>query len=76
MSTDDDRGGRGTYEVRINGLLGPSLLQAIPHAAASLEPRHTLVVVGGDDGADLLEVLQALVDVGVDVDSVREISSG
>ena len=75
MSIDDDRGGRGSYEVRINGLLGPPLLRALPHAAVSLEPQHTLVVTSGGDGADLLDVLQVLVDTGADVDSVREISS-
>ena len=64
----------GPYEVRLKGLLGPSLLGALPHAAVSLSPRHTLVVTDGSDGRDLLDVLQLLVDSGVEVDSVREVS--
>ena len=74
MIIDDHRPGRATYEVRINGLLGPLLLRTLPHAAVSLEPQHTLFVTSGRAGADLLDVLQVLVDTGADVDSVREIS--
>ena len=65
----------GAYELRIKGLLGPVLLGALPHDAVALEPRHTLVVTSGDDGADLLDVLQLLVDTGVEVDAVREITA-
>ena len=64
----------GAYELRINGLLGPVLLGALPHDAVSLEPRHTVVMTTGEDGADLLDVLQLLVDTGVEVEAVREIS--
>jgi len=70
---DDD--GTGAYELRIKGLLGPVLLGALPHDAVALEPRHTLVVTSGEDGGDLLDVLQVLVDTGVEVDAVREITS-
>jgi hypothetical protein len=63
----------GRYELRINGLLGPLLLGTLPHAAASLEPRNTLVVTRGREGQDLLDVLQALADRGVQIESVREI---
>lgn len=68
----DDR--TGAYELRIKGLLGPVLLGALPHDAVALEPRHTLVVTSGEDGADLLDVLQVLVDTGVEVEAVREIT--
>ncbi len=72
---DPDPDGRiGAYELRINGLLGPVLLGALPHDAVSLEPRHTVVMTTGEDGADLLDVLQLLVDTGVEVEAVREIS--
>jgi hypothetical protein len=68
-SGDDDR---GAYEVRIKGLLGPLLLGALPHAAVTHEPLHTLVVTEDSDG--LLDVLQVLVDTGFEVDSVREVT--
>ena len=42
---------------------------------SSHEPRHTLVVTSGEDGADLLDVLQLLVDTGVEVEAVREITA-
>jgi hypothetical protein len=66
--------GRAAYELRVNGLLGPALLGALPHAAVSLTPRHTLRVTLDED-ADLLDVLQAIMDTGVEVDAVREIST-
>ncbi len=65
----------GAYELRIKGLLGPVLLGALPHDAVVLEPWHTLVVTSGADGSDLLDVLQLLVDTGVEVDAVREITA-
>ena len=68
-------GSTGAYELRIKGLLGPVLLGALPHDAVALEPRHTLVVTSGEDGADLLDVLQLLVDTGVEVEAVREITA-
>ena len=68
-------GRTGAYELRIKGLLGPVLLGALPHDAVALEPWHTLVVTSGKDGADLLDVLKLLVDTGVEVDAVREITA-
>ena len=50
------------------------LLGALPHDAVSHEPRHTVVMTTGEDEADLLDVLQLLVDTGVEVEAVREIS--
>jgi len=73
MSRDDATDGRGAYEVRVNGLLGPILLGALPHSAVSLEPRHTLLVTREGHQADLVEVLRLLLETGVEVDSVREI---
>ena len=73
MTTDPDDG-RAAYELRINGLLGPVLLGALPHAAVSRAPSHTLRVTV-DEGADLLDVLQAIVDTGVEMDAVLEIST-
>ena len=72
--TDYPDDGRAAYELRVNGLLGPVLLAALPHVAASRAPRHTLRVTV-DEGADLLDVLQAIVDTGVEVDAVRKIST-
>jgi hypothetical protein len=67
-------GSTGAYELRINGLLGPVLLGALPHEAVAHEPRHVVVMTSGEDGADLLDVLQLLVDTGVEVEAVREIT--
>jgi len=73
QATDDPHDGRAAYELRVNGLLGPVLLGALPHFAVSRAPRHTLRVTV--DEGDLLDVLQAIVDTGVEVDAVREIST-
>ena len=73
MSRHEPDSGRAAYELRINGRLGPVLLSALPHAAVSRAPRHTLRVTVDDD-ADLLDVLQAIVDTGIEVDAVREVS--
>jgi hypothetical protein len=67
---------RQAYELRISGLLGPLLLGSLPHAAVSLEPRHTVVVTGQPGGRDVLDLLRLLVEAGVEVDSVREIQRG
>lgn len=74
MTPHDLDDGRAAYELRINGLLGPVLLGVLPHATASRAHRHTLRVTV-DEGAELLDVLQAIVDTGVEVDAVREVSS-
>jgi hypothetical protein len=75
MSRDEARRERDAYEVRVTGLLGPILLGALPHSAVSLEPRHTLVVTRDDRAGNLVDVLEVLLDVGIDVVSVREISA-
>jgi hypothetical protein len=74
QTMDDPDDGRAAYELRVNGLLGPVLLGALPHAGVSRAPRHTLRVTV-EEGTDLLDVLQAIVDTGVEVDAVREIST-
>jgi hypothetical protein len=66
--------GRATYELRVNGFLGPVLLGALPHAAVSRVARHTLRVTV-EDGAELVDVLKAIVATGVQVDEVRETTS-
>jgi hypothetical protein len=75
MSRGEPRRQPEAYEVRVNGLLGPILLGALPHSAVSLEPRHTLVVTQGDRAGDLVDLLRLLMDTGIDVVSVREISA-
>ena len=74
MTYDEAEDGAAAWELRVDGLLGPVLLGALPHDAVSLEPTHTFVVTGGKDDADLLDILQVLVDTGVEVDAVRQIS--
>jgi len=66
-------GETGAYEVRTNGLLGPLLLDALPHAAVSHEPRHILVLAETSGDRDLIDVLELLVANGAEVDSVREV---
>jgi hypothetical protein len=62
------------YEVRIDGLLGPLLLATLPHTAASLESRNTVVLAPGGGGRELVDVLQLLLDSGLEVESVREVT--
>ena len=62
------------YEVRLDGLLGPLLLATLPHTAASLESRNTLVLAPGEGGRELVDVLQLLLESGLEVESVREIT--
>ena len=61
-------------EVRIDGLLGPLLLATLPHTAASLESRNTVVLAPGEAGRELVDVLQLLLDSGLEVESVREVT--
>jgi hypothetical protein len=75
MTGDEPRREREAYEVRVNGLLGPILLGALPHSAVSLEPRHTLVVTRGGRAEDIVDLLRVLLETGIDVVSVREISA-
>jgi hypothetical protein len=74
-SHHDSKDRAAAWELRVNGLLGPVLLSALPHDAVSLEPAHTLVVAGGQDGGNLLDILHVLVDSGAEVDAVHQTSS-
>ena len=74
MNSPQQAGDRCAYEIRMKGLLGPLLLETLTYAAVSHEPRHTLVVTSAVGDRDLVDVLQLLVDTGVEVDSVREVS--
>ena len=62
----------GTYELRVHGHLGPLLLSALPHAAASRVPGHTLLIVERSEDRDLVDILQQVVAAGLEVESVRE----
>ncbi len=62
------------YEVRLDGLLGPLLLATLPHTAASLESRNTVVLAQSAGGRELVDVLQLLLDSGLEVESVREVT--
>jgi hypothetical protein len=73
--TDKPRSDLGTYELRVHGLLGPCLLSALPHVAAQTVPRHTKLVTDGSKGRDVVEIVQLIVDTGVDVVSVRGVPS-
>jgi hypothetical protein len=75
MSRGDPDDDRAAYELRVNGRLGPVLLGALPHAAVSRVPRHTLRITVDDTG-DLVGVLKKIVDTGVEVDAVRKVTSG
>ncbi|MGZ4638766.1 MAG: hypothetical protein ACXV2J_06875 [Actinomycetes bacterium] len=71
MTEQDQRPDLGTYELRVNGLLGPLLLSALPHAAATRVPRHTMIITQRSD--DLVEIVRQLVATGLEVESVRGI---
>jgi hypothetical protein len=61
-----------TYELRVRGRLGPLLLSAIPHATVARVPEHTLLLTTGSDDRDLYDIVRLMVEVGVEVESVRE----
>jgi hypothetical protein len=77
MTHQPQRSDLATYEVRVNGLLGPLLLSALPHVAAEPVPRHTLLVITGDSsGRDLVDIMRLIVATGLDVVSVRASRDG
>jgi hypothetical protein len=69
--TDPEGTGLGTYEVRVQGWLGPLLLSALPHAAIARLPSHTLLIAEASDEADLVAIVQRIIASGVEVESVR-----
>lgn len=62
--------GRLAWELRVEGMLGPTLLAALPHDAAQHVPPHRVLVVEADE-AELPRVLQRLEALGAEVESVR-----
>ena len=72
MTEQDQRPDLGTYELRVNGLLGPLLLSALPHAAATPVPRHTMIIT--QRSVALVEIVRQLVATGLEVESVRGIA--
>jgi hypothetical protein len=71
MTDDEPSADLGTYELRVQGELGPILLSAIPHAAVARVPAHSVLVTEGSDDRDLLEIVRLIMALGVEVDSVR-----
>jgi hypothetical protein len=70
--TEQERAsGLATYELRVQGELGPLLLSALPHAVAARVPEHSLVLTVGADDKDLLDIVSLMVAVGLEVESVR-----
>jgi len=75
---DDGRqsGELGTYELRVRGRLGDLFLSALPHAIAVRLPGHTCLITEPLDDRDLVEVVRMMVSTGLEVESIREASSG
>ena len=68
------RGSVGTYEITVQGLLGPLLLSTLPHTAAARVERHSLLLMTSSDHADLVDLLRRIDDSGLEVDTVRVVS--
>jgi hypothetical protein len=62
----------GTYELRVQGNLGPLLLSALPHTAAARVSTHTLLIAEGRDDRDLVEIVRLIVATELEVEIVRE----
>lgn len=69
-----DENARTTYELHVAGLLGPVLLAGLPHASARHLRGGTVLVVRTDE-TDLVDVLERIVRSGVEVESVRELTT-
>jgi len=61
----------GACEVRVEGVVGLAMLQHL-HWAHRVVPEHTVVRVAATP-ADLPDLLQALTDAGLTIESVRPI---
>lgn len=70
MSPDSER---LAWELHVEGLLGPTLLSAVPHDAVQHVPPHQVLVVEAEE-SELPRVLQRLVALGAEVESVRLVS--
>ena len=60
-----------TCEVRVEGVVGLAMLQHL-HWSHRVVPEHTVLRVAADP-ADLPDLLQALTDAGLTIESVRPI---
>lgn len=67
----DRKGSVGTYEITVQGLLGPLLLSTLPHTAAARVERHSLLLMTASDPADLVDLLQLIDGSGLEVDTIR-----
>ncbi len=61
----------GTCEVRVEGVVGLAMLQHL-HWSHRVVPEHTVLRVAATP-ADLPDLLQALTDAGLTIESVRPI---
>ena len=62
----------GTYELRVQGELGPLLLSVLPHSAVICVPRHSVLVLNAGPGhGDLLEIVRLVVAAGLEIESVH-----
>jgi uncharacterized membrane protein HdeD (DUF308 family) len=64
----------GTYELRVQGLLGPLLLSSLPHTAARRLPDHSVLITDPSDGRDLVDLMGMIVAEGLEVESVRTVT--
>ena len=70
--TERERGvGLASYELRVQGELGPLLLSALPHAVAARVAEHSLVLTVGAGNKDLFDIVSLMVAVGLELESVR-----
>lgn len=67
-----DSYGRASYAVRVRGRLGPLFLTAIPHRMAVLVEGRSIVVARVAP-ADLADLLRRISDVGLEIESAREV---
>jgi hypothetical protein len=59
------------FEIRINDVLGPLMMNAIEGVHARRIPRHTLVSLVLDDPGASPALLQRFHDLGVEVEQIR-----
>jgi hypothetical protein len=72
MTEDEQEAELGTYELRVQGHLGPLLLSALPHAASVRVPSHTMLIADGRDDQDLVEIVRLILATDLQVESIRE----
>lgn len=57
-------------EVRVRGRLGGDLLAMVAGLDPRVVPRHTVLTMGVDEGHDLVAVLHALEQAGIELERV------